>query len=94
MPVNPELRLRALLLDVLVQSVQEGWIDINTYAYVSFMNSGAFDIDEVFEYLAEQAAAMGRLTTASLQRANEIFRAVRERRRQPKRKGWLSWLMG
>lgn len=89
--VNPEIKLKSLILNILVQSVEDGWIDVNTYAYVAFMHSSPIDIDRVFEFLAERVAEFGRLTTTDLAIANEIARQVRSERRQPKRR-WFSWL--
>lgn len=92
--VSPELRLRGLIVQAFSESVAAGWVDINTYAYQTFVHCDLLSIPDVLEYLAEQVAENGMLTTHDLQIANQLFRLDRERRRQPKRKGWFSWLVG
>ncbi len=92
--VSPELRLRGLIVQAFSDSVASGWIDVDTYAYQTFIHCDLLSIPEVLEFLAGQVAENGILTTHDLQIANELFRLDRERRRQPKRKGWLSWLVG
>lgn len=95
LPLNPTLELRALLNQVLVESVNAGWVDPSTYAYTAYVHCDLLSIEPILDYLSEQVAENGMLTTRDLQFAYEMFRELQRQKRQPpKKKGWLSWLVG
>ena len=88
--ISPETRLKGLLNQALIDSVQSGWIDVNTFAYQSFVHSDPLSVPEVFEFLLERLELNGVLTTTDLTFANEIGRQVRARQRQPPKRSWFS----
>ncbi|MBF2074559.1 MAG: hypothetical protein IGS50_12475 [Synechococcales cyanobacterium C42_A2020_086] len=87
-PLNPLLKLRALLNQALVDSVAQGWIDVNTYAYQAFTYTDPLSIPEVMDYLAEQVADNGILTTHDLTFANEMLRQLRALKHSPQPQPW------
>lgn len=89
--ISPEIKLRGMLVQAFSESVAAGWIDPSTYAYQTFVHCDLLSIPEVLEFLAEQVAENGMLTTHDLQIANELFRLDRERKRQ-KKQSWLARL--
>lgn len=93
--IPPEVRLRGLVSQVFLESVNAGWIDPNTYAYTAFVSCDLLSEDAILEHLAEQIEAHGILTTQDLQFANELWRQLRQLKRQPpQRKGFFGWLTG
>lgn len=77
-----------MLNQLLVQSVQQGWIDINTYAYQQFVYADMLSIPEVLDFVADIAGEQEVLTTHDLELANELYRQIRQRQWTKQRRHW------
>lgn len=82
------LRIRALLNQILAQSVASGWIDIDTYAYQQFVYADMLSIPEVLDFVAGMAVEQAALTTHDLELANELYRQIRRGEWQRKNRKW------
>ncbi len=89
------MKLRALLSQTLLESVQAGWIDLNTYAYSAFVHSDPLSVREVFEFLIDRVSEFGVLTTTDIAVAVELGRQVKIQAKAPKvKRGLFGWLAG